>query len=461
MNRQSNFVRTGLINIAFQVLWLLAFFSLGGSTALTLPPLARIVVLLGVVLVPSAIWTLFFYLQDRVEPEPTGHVIVAFLAGMAGAALLGLPLQKLFHVSLWMYSSLTQLAKASIFVVGATASVVIYFIIRFGFVPNEEFDEPADSLVYGAFIGSGYAFVVSLQYLAAHPDFTLFAIAFTASMNILVYASIGALVGFFVGRAKFGPVNNTISSIIGVVLGMVGIGVYHVLNEFVLLNSADNAFLYSAILTIGFSGIILMISTTLVRRLSVGEQSGLEKDTVPEWGVLTLIVVIFVIAGMVSSAATGPRVFKDDRLGVSFQYPGLLQQLPDVRWGSDNQALVANVLFTGSGGRSGDYRISVKSMPGKLDVQNAPISDFLDQINTTSLKVEPVTIANRKGLRIKYSYLVHEQPGEADYPELRWAVADVIGDGKHILIFSYVAPPQAFEQHYAAYEGLIQSVQWK
>ena len=66
-----------------------------------------------------------------------------------------------------------------------------------------EFDEPADGMTYGAFLGCGFAAVWSLGYLAAHPDFTLFSLAYSASTNVLVYASVAALVGYLVGRTRF------------------------------------------------------------------------------------------------------------------------------------------------------------------------------------------------------------------------------------------------------------------
>ena len=59
-------------------------------------------------------------------------------------------------------------------------------MIRLGFYPSSEFDEPVDGMVYGAFAGSGFAALTSLAYLIGRVDFTVFGIGYTASTQILM-----------------------------------------------------------------------------------------------------------------------------------------------------------------------------------------------------------------------------------------------------------------------------------
>src|SRR5450830_835416 len=43
-------------------------------------------------LVPALIWMIFFYLQDRLEPEPKGYILGVFLLGAILASAIGIPL---------------------------------------------------------------------------------------------------------------------------------------------------------------------------------------------------------------------------------------------------------------------------------------------------------------------------------------------------------------------------------
>src|SRR5204862_5001759 len=62
--------------------------------------LAGIVLALG----PALLWQLFFYQQDRLEPEPIGQVGRIFIAGLALAGGIGVPLSnELFMVKGWRY----------------------------------------------------------------------------------------------------------------------------------------------------------------------------------------------------------------------------------------------------------------------------------------------------------------------------------------------------------------------
>src|SRR5687768_12133507 len=53
---------------------------------------------------PALLWLLFFYQQDRLEPEPIGQVGRVFIAGLALAGGIGIPLtDELFQVQDWLY----------------------------------------------------------------------------------------------------------------------------------------------------------------------------------------------------------------------------------------------------------------------------------------------------------------------------------------------------------------------
>jgi len=108
--RVRTFVATGWLNVALQAALLGLLFGIGRSTSLGGSDLARELALLALVGVPSALWTLFFYLQDRRHPEPSRYVLAAFVAGMAAASVFALPIERdVFHTSTWLYRSTAAL----------------------------------------------------------------------------------------------------------------------------------------------------------------------------------------------------------------------------------------------------------------------------------------------------------------------------------------------------------------
>ena len=78
-------------------------------------------ILAGIVLalVPALIWMVFFYLQDRLEPEPKGYIFGVFLLGAILATAIGIPLvDNFFRVSNWIHTDAVTTILGSILVVG-------------------------------------------------------------------------------------------------------------------------------------------------------------------------------------------------------------------------------------------------------------------------------------------------------------------------------------------------------
>src|SRR5262249_50722983 len=146
----------------------------------------------------------FFYLKDRYEPEPRGHVALAFVKGMASFALAfavahllerwvgptwlalgGLP-ARLFEA--FVLASLVEaLAKFSIF-----RSLIYWW---------SEFDEPLDGVVYGVALALGFATVENV--LCVVKDGLGIGIL-RAVFAVPAHALFGAAMGFYFGRAKLG-----------------------------------------------------------------------------------------------------------------------------------------------------------------------------------------------------------------------------------------------------------------
>jgi len=93
-----------------------------------------LLVLAGVILalIPAAIWLVFFYLQDLLEPEPKHYVMGVFLIGALLASAVGIPVvRSLFRVQDWLGTNLLVNLLGSILVVGFTQEFLKYAAVRY------------------------------------------------------------------------------------------------------------------------------------------------------------------------------------------------------------------------------------------------------------------------------------------------------------------------------------------
>lgn len=162
--------------------------------------------LAGVVLalIPAGIWMIFFYLQDRLEPEPKGYVLAVFILGALLAAAVGVPLlDGLFRISNWLYVDTAVTILGGILVVGFTQEFLKYAAVRYSIYLSSEFDEPTDGVIYATAAGLGYATVLNIQFFLASGGASLGSSALRMAVIALAQASFAGITGYFLGRAKF------------------------------------------------------------------------------------------------------------------------------------------------------------------------------------------------------------------------------------------------------------------
>jgi RsiW-degrading membrane proteinase PrsW (M82 family) len=197
---------------AFAVVGVLIFVAavVGLDTALKPNMSGTALLLTGVVLaiVPAALWLLFFYQQDRLEPEPVGQVVRLFVIGLALAGAIGIPItDQLFRVQDWLYVDstagigLTEIL-GSIFVTGAVEAFILYAVVRYFIFDSAEFDERTDGVVYATAAGLGYATALNLQFILANGGSALGTGEIFVAEVALAHAAFGGLLGYFLGKAK-------------------------------------------------------------------------------------------------------------------------------------------------------------------------------------------------------------------------------------------------------------------
>ena len=155
-------------------------------------------------LVPAAIWLVFFYMQDRAEPEPKHFVLGIFGLGALLAAAVGIPLvENIFRTSHWLYVDTLTTILGGILVVGFTQEFLKYAAVRYSIYHSDEFDEVTDGVVYATAAGLGYATVLNIQFVISNGGVDLGAGVIRMAVVALAQAAFSGITGYFLGRAKF------------------------------------------------------------------------------------------------------------------------------------------------------------------------------------------------------------------------------------------------------------------
>lgn len=155
-------------------------------------------------LVPAVIWMIFFYRQDRLEPEPKAYVLEVFLLGALLASALGIPLVRdLFRVQDWLGQSTLTNVLGSILVIGFVQEFLKYAAVRYSVYLSTEFDERVDGVVYGTAAGLGFATMLNINYVVSNAGVDLRMGMIRIAITTLAQASFAGISGYFLGRAKF------------------------------------------------------------------------------------------------------------------------------------------------------------------------------------------------------------------------------------------------------------------
>lgn len=154
---------------------------------------------------PSLLLLAYFYLRDRYEREPLGHLLAAYLLGafaMLAAQSLAQTLANLVSTE-WLHTGgeLARIFDAFVLagLVEESAKGVVFFAAAYAW---REFDEPLDGLIYGVAIALGFAALENLLYVSSRG----LAIAWQrAVFAVPAHALFGGCMGYYAGRAKFAP----------------------------------------------------------------------------------------------------------------------------------------------------------------------------------------------------------------------------------------------------------------
>lgn len=194
------------------------------------------IVLLLLALGPCLFLLWYFYHRDKYEPEPKKKIIKIFLLG----ALMVIPAGLLeFAIGGAVDALVGGIAHAfimSFFIIAPIEEVLKYFTVKQWIYRSQEFDEVMDGIVYTVAASLGFATVENILYVFQHGVQVAIARAFLAVPG---HAFFGALMGYYIGKAKFNKEKETTYLLKGILLAVF----FHGLYDFLLLTQTALALL--------------------------------------------------------------------------------------------------------------------------------------------------------------------------------------------------------------------------
>jgi len=173
-------------------------------------------VLLAIAAAPVIYLLFWFYFKDKFDKEPLSMLFLAFLGGCISiipAIIIG---------GAWQYFGFTDegnnvyLAFYAFIVVALTEEMSKYLFLR-RIISKPYVNEPYDGILYSVMVSMGFAFVENLFYVFELGFGAGILRAFTA---VPAHAIFGAIMGFFLGKAKFGknPALNTTFALLAAII---------------------------------------------------------------------------------------------------------------------------------------------------------------------------------------------------------------------------------------------------
>jgi RsiW-degrading membrane proteinase PrsW (M82 family) len=185
-----------------------------------------VLLLLLIATAPGIFLLWYFYHRDRYEPEPKKKILKIFLLG----ALMVIPA---FIIELVLEWTLAQVASGivSIFIVtfiivGPTEELLKFLVVKKWIYHSPEFDEVMDGIVYTVSASLGFATVENILYVLESGIEIGIARAF---LSVPGHAFYGALMGYYIGLAKWNKARERRLMTHGIVLAILAHGLYNFL----------------------------------------------------------------------------------------------------------------------------------------------------------------------------------------------------------------------------------------
>ena len=187
------------------------------------------VVVLG--FAPGIIWVLYFYREDKWEPEPKKLIAKVFLYGI----IIALPV--LFLEIPFLFSELLL----AVVVAPIIEELFKFVAVRYSVYKNKEFNEPVDGIIYACAAALGFASIENTFYLFSFFNAGIIALtAFfivRALLSVPAHALFSSMWGYALGIAKYRVKSKRLIILGGLITAMVLHSLYNFLLSGLLLGA--------------------------------------------------------------------------------------------------------------------------------------------------------------------------------------------------------------------------------
>jgi RsiW-degrading membrane proteinase PrsW (M82 family) len=219
---------------------------------------------IALAIAPGLAIVLFIIYKDRYNKEPKLNLIVSFILGCA-CIYPAIWLEQTF--SYVLDGTLMGVAVFSYFVVALSEEGCKMVALRFYSYRQKSFDEPLDGIVYSVMVSMGFATIENVMYVMKYAELGSGLQIGLQRMFLAVpaHATFAVVMGYFVGKAKFSPVNAKMFMF----MGLAGAVFFHGTYDFFLFIKsysliAEN---WSETLLIGGAITSLIVALILSRKL--------------------------------------------------------------------------------------------------------------------------------------------------------------------------------------------------
>ena len=251
-------------------------------------------------------------------------VAMAFVAGILSEVVFSTFIGgTLFNIGIWNLNINALPVAHLLFTQGFIPAISIYIVLRYFFYPSRHFNEPVDGMMYGAFIGIGYALMLALKGVFAGGLVTLYYLVFSLLLRLALFSSLGALIGYYFGKARFDEKRKQIYFLVALIISFGVFCLYAYVSTLFRMNISTSSDVFSIILVLAFTIVLLGIVFFLIQRsLQKGEAKELEgtKFFVDLVSIITLALVL--IAGIsIRLIKEGDKTFMSPDNKVTFTIP--------------------------------------------------------------------------------------------------------------------------------------------
>ena len=160
-----------------------------------------VVLTLLAALLPAALLMAYFIKKDRF-PEPTHLLVKTFLFGLLITVPIVVLEFALSGVIIPLSASWWAPFLNAFLVAGFSEELFKFLVLHLYCARKRDFDEPMDAVVYSVVVSLGFACLENVLYVMQGG---MLAAALRAVTAVPVHASLGALMGYYYAKQRFGP----------------------------------------------------------------------------------------------------------------------------------------------------------------------------------------------------------------------------------------------------------------